>query len=110
MEILPMQSLPIGSGEKPSERPAIPELPPDLQVSPVSGQKQGNWFPWNPTGMNNRPASNYCSKDFLRDQLWLFSYSVAAQGKAVNDWIHRCNKEISSPYFNSSSAPLMKYA
>ncbi|MGZ6449065.1 MAG: hypothetical protein ACXWRA_13580 [Pseudobdellovibrionaceae bacterium] len=110
LEILPMQSLPIGSGEKPSERPAIPELPPDLQVSPVSGQKQGNWFPWNPTGMNNRPASNYCSKDFLRDQLWLFSYSVAAQGKAVNDWIHRCNKEISSPYFNSSSAPLMKYA
>jgi predicted alpha/beta-fold hydrolase len=86
-----------------------PEFPRDLEVFPVAQPEEKNWLPWDPTGRNNFLTSKDCSQESLRERLWR-NTSSADQGSAVNDWVHRCQKEIAGPFAKYSYAPLIKYA
>jgi len=100
-------------GEKrqaPPRKPPVPvKFPGDLTVSDDLPERTRNWFPWDPTGVNNFPTSTECTQDSLRDLIWK-NRKACDQGKAINGWIERCGNEISSPFSRHSFVPLIKYA
>lgn len=93
----------------PRRQPPPPEFPGDLTISDgVDGGKK-QWFPWDPTGANNFPTSPECTQDALRNLIWK-SKRACDQGKAINNWVHRCGEEISTPVSRHSIVPLIKFA
>lgn len=89
--------------------PPTPEFPGDLTISDGVDGGRKQWFPWDPTGANNFPTSPECTQDALRDLIWK-SNKACDQGKAINNWVHRCGDEISTPMSRHSIVPLLKYA
>lgn len=97
-----------GKSKSSSKNPP-PDFPVDLIVSGDIQERGKTWFPWNPQGTNNYHADNSCRQEAVRDLIWQ-NTSVAAQGRALNDWVARCNHQLAHGILRSSYIPLIRQA